>query len=148
LELLSSPGTRGRLLAPAYTWVEGKKNYRDFFCSRLSSFFPGFSKETATPARRRLVAVLLIWIFIVRLEQNKSFPNSSSEMAEGMALASLWNVDDEATSELMGKFYESLLKRHQTPAQALRTAQKWMRGQPRWRPAYYWAGFVLLGEWN
>jgi CHAT domain-containing protein len=63
-------------------------------------------------------------------------------------MASLWNVDDEATSDLMGKFYENLLKRHQTPAQALRTAQQWMRRQPRWRAAYYWAGFVLLGEWK
>lgn len=63
-------------------------------------------------------------------------------------IASLWKVDDEATAELMKKFYEGVLKNGQTPAQALRTAQMWMQNQKRWKAPYYWAGFVLLGEWK
>jgi CHAT domain-containing protein/Tfp pilus assembly protein PilF len=63
-------------------------------------------------------------------------------------IASLWAVDDEATAVLMGKFYQGLLQDHQTPAQALRTAQRWMYSQRRWKAPYYWAGFVLLGEWR
>ena len=63
-------------------------------------------------------------------------------------MASLWKVDDEATAELMKRFYEGVLKNGQTPAQALRKAQMWMSQQKRWRPPYYWAGFVLQGEWR
>jgi CHAT domain-containing protein len=60
----------------------------------------------------------------------------------------LWNVDDEATAELMKKFYEGVLKNDQTPAESLRAAQMWMRNQKRWKAPYYWAGFILLGEWK
>ena len=63
-------------------------------------------------------------------------------------MASLWKVDDEATFELMKKFYEGVLKNGQTPAQALRSSQIWMSGQKRWKQPYYWAGFVLQGEWR
>jgi CHAT domain-containing protein/tetratricopeptide (TPR) repeat protein len=62
--------------------------------------------------------------------------------------ASVWNVDDEATAEFMKKFYEGMLKEHQSPAQALRSAQVWMLGQKTWRSPYYWAAFVLQGEWR
>jgi CHAT domain-containing protein/Tfp pilus assembly protein PilF len=63
-------------------------------------------------------------------------------------VASLWKVDDEATAALMKKFYEGMLREHQTPAQALRAAQQWMRAQKPWQSPYYWAGFVLQGEWK
>jgi CHAT domain-containing protein/tetratricopeptide (TPR) repeat protein len=63
-------------------------------------------------------------------------------------VASLWKVDDEATAALMKKFYEGMLREHQTPAQALRAAQQWMRTQKPWQSPYYWAGFVLQGEWK
>jgi CHAT domain-containing protein len=35
-----------------------------------------------------------------------------------------------------------------TPAAALRSAQVALAGQPRWEHPYYWAAFVLQGEWN
>jgi CHAT domain-containing protein/Tfp pilus assembly protein PilF len=63
-------------------------------------------------------------------------------------LASLWNVDDEATAELMKRFYENMLKKGQRPAEALRSAQIWMRSQKAWQSPFYWAGFVLQGEWQ
>jgi CHAT domain-containing protein/Tfp pilus assembly protein PilF len=63
-------------------------------------------------------------------------------------MASLWKVDDEATAELMKKFYEGMLKNGQTPAQALRSSQVWMSQQKRWKEPYYWAGFILQGEWK
>jgi CHAT domain-containing protein len=63
-------------------------------------------------------------------------------------MASLWSVDDEATAELMKKFYEGVLQNGQTPAQALRSAQIWMYSQKTWKSPYYWAGFVLQGEWK
>jgi CHAT domain-containing protein/Tfp pilus assembly protein PilF len=63
-------------------------------------------------------------------------------------MASLWKVDDEATAELMKKFYEGMLRNGQTPAQSLRSSQIWMSQQKRWKGPYYWAGFVLQGEWK
>ena len=63
-------------------------------------------------------------------------------------MSSLWKVDDEATAEMMKKFYEGMLKEGKTAAESLRAAQVWMRGQKRWESPYYWAGFILQGEWK
>ncbi|HEY6967814.1 MAG TPA: CHAT domain-containing protein, partial [Candidatus Angelobacter sp.] len=63
-------------------------------------------------------------------------------------MSSLWRVDDEATAQLMKKFYEAVLRDGRTPAAALREAQMWMRTQKAWSSPYYWAGFVLQGEWK
>ncbi len=62
--------------------------------------------------------------------------------------ASLWKVDDAATAELMARFYRGMLKEGHTPAAALRTAQVEMWQQKQWRAPYYWAAFVLQGEWK
>jgi len=61
---------------------------------------------------------------------------------------SLWSVDDEATSTLMTKFYSRMLTSRSTPAAALRTAQIEMLKEPKWQAPYYWAAFVLQGEWK
>jgi CHAT domain-containing protein len=63
-------------------------------------------------------------------------------------IASLWPVPDQATTQLMRRFYEAVLVKQMTPAAALRAAQIALRGEPRWSAPYYWAGFVLQGEWN
>ncbi len=62
-------------------------------------------------------------------------------------VASLWAVDDAATAELMKRFYREMLVREQRPAAALRTAQLSLWNEKRF-PPYYWAGFVLQGEWK
>ena len=63
-------------------------------------------------------------------------------------LVSLWNVNDEATAELMKRFYWSLLEAGASPSLALRAAQESMREEEKWRHPYYWAPFVLVGEWR
>jgi CHAT domain-containing protein len=63
-------------------------------------------------------------------------------------VVSLWNVNDQATSELMARFYRKILKGNQGPAAALRMAQIEMWRQRQWRAPYYWATFVLQGEWK
>jgi CHAT domain-containing protein/Flp pilus assembly protein TadD len=63
-------------------------------------------------------------------------------------VASLWQVEDRATAELMKKFYRAMLKENQKPAQALRTAQIEMWREGRWSNPYYWAAFTLQGEWK
>jgi CHAT domain-containing protein/tetratricopeptide (TPR) repeat protein len=63
-------------------------------------------------------------------------------------LASLWKVDDEATGELMKRFYREMLQEGLSPAAALREAQIEMWRQSEWRFPFYWAAFVLQGEWR
>jgi CHAT domain-containing protein len=64
-------------------------------------------------------------------------------------VASLWKVDDEATAELMKLFYRRMLKEQMPAASALRMAQAdIMRMRVEWRAPYYWAGFVLQGDWK
>lgn len=63
-------------------------------------------------------------------------------------VVSLWNVNDKATAELMARFYRGMLRENKTPAAALRTAQLEMSQQAKWRSPYYWAAFVLQGEWK
>jgi len=62
-------------------------------------------------------------------------------------VASLWKVDDEATAELMGLFYGYMLRDGLSPAAALRKAQVTMSQQKRWQSPYYWAGFVIQGQY-
>jgi CHAT domain-containing protein/tetratricopeptide (TPR) repeat protein len=63
-------------------------------------------------------------------------------------VASLWKVPDQATTELMQKFYRGILQQGLQPAAALRAAQFSMWKEPRRSAPYYWAGFTLQGEWK
>ena len=63
-------------------------------------------------------------------------------------VASLWKVDDEATSELMKTFYTEMLQNHKTPDEALQIAQNSIRQRPGWSAPHYWAGFTLQGEYR
>jgi CHAT domain-containing protein len=63
-------------------------------------------------------------------------------------VASLWNVNDAATAELMSHFYKYMLKEKQRPAEALRNAQLKMLQHRNWKSPYYWAAFTIQGEWK
>ena len=63
-------------------------------------------------------------------------------------VASLWNVEDQATAALMKEFYQGMLVSGQSPAAALRAAQLSLWRGKRWRTPYYWGAFVLQGEWR
>jgi len=63
-------------------------------------------------------------------------------------IASLWKVDDRATAELMKRFYEAMFEEGLTPAAALRKAKESMWRESRWRAPYFWAAFVLQGEYK
>ena len=85
-------------------------------------------------------------------------------------VSGLWKVPDRATQVLMTRFYENLWQRRLSKLEALREAQLWMlregSKQPdlarglegvddgpgaddgRRLPPYYWAAFVLSGDWR
>ena len=63
-------------------------------------------------------------------------------------VASLWKVDDRATAVLMSHFYKALLEDGLPRAAALRYAKQQLRKDPAWASPYFWAGFVLQGEYD
>jgi CHAT domain-containing protein len=63
-------------------------------------------------------------------------------------IASLWKVDDRATAALMAQLYESMLQKGMTPSAALRAAKLEVKRQPQWNAPYFWAGFVLQGDYT
>ncbi|MDX2212535.1 MAG: CHAT domain-containing protein [Oculatellaceae cyanobacterium bins.114] len=63
-------------------------------------------------------------------------------------LATLWQVNDEATALLMDKFYDGLIAKNLTKADALRQAQLEVMAIPEFRRhPYYWAPYILVGNW-
>jgi CHAT domain-containing protein/tetratricopeptide (TPR) repeat protein len=63
-------------------------------------------------------------------------------------VVSLWNVNDKATATLMQRLYAGILRGNKPPAAALRAAQIEMLRTPQWQSPYFWAAFVMQGEWN
>jgi CHAT domain-containing protein len=63
-------------------------------------------------------------------------------------VVSLWSVNDQATAELMERFYRKMLKEGQRPAAALRAAQLEMWKEKQWSSPYFWAAFTMQGEWR
>jgi CHAT domain-containing protein len=63
-------------------------------------------------------------------------------------VASLWQVDDQATAQLMTRFYRHMLAGGERPAAALRAAQRELAADPRFSAPYFWAGFVIQGDWR
>lgn len=62
-------------------------------------------------------------------------------------LASLWAVNDLSTAELMIKFYQSLTQEGLSKAEALRQSQLEILHNSQYRHPYYWAPFILVGNW-
>ncbi len=62
---------------------------------------------------------------------------------------SLWSVADQSTALLMTGFYKRLLTgQGESPSSAMRAAQLEMIQNKRYSAPFYWAPFVLVGEWK
>ncbi len=63
------------------------------------------------------------------------------------ALASLWFIDDQATSDLVAEFYRHLQDPAVTKAKALQQAQQKILAQPGHEHPSFWAPFLLINNW-
>ena len=101
------------------------------------------------------------------LEEAISLPTAFLQAGAAATIASLWPVDDVATTLLLTRFYTLWRQQLDSPAEALRQAQRWLRdltreeraaafpnlrfrdvGAPSSRPyarPYWWAGFQFTG---
>ena len=78
-----------------------------------------------------------------------ALPQSFLTAGARSVVASLWSVDDAATSLFMQRFYQYLLKDKQRPKQALAMTQRDFRELAEfsaYRDPFYWAAFVIYGE--
>ena len=64
-------------------------------------------------------------------------------------LATLWSVDDQSTALLMSEFYRQLANTNVTKAEALQRAQLalWTNNSQDLKRPYFWAAYVLVGNW-
>lgn len=72
--------------------------------------------------------------------------NAFFKVGVSSIVASLWQVDDQATSILMDEFYKNI--KTMSIAEALRAAQITLASNPKYAYPYYWAGFILVGDWR
>lgn len=63
-------------------------------------------------------------------------------------LATLWPVADESTAMLMSEMYRRRQEQHLTKIEALRQAQLSLLAQSCYAHPFYWAPFILMGNWK
>jgi CHAT domain-containing protein len=63
------------------------------------------------------------------------------------ALATLWYINDQASSILITDFYEDLKKPGISKARALQQAQLELLEDHRYDHPSYWSPFLLIGNW-
>ncbi len=114
---------------------DGILTVRELFSMNLSADMIVFSAcETARGARKSGEGMIgLTW----------------AAFAAGVPaqIVSQWSVDDEATANLMGRFYRELRK-GKSKDTSLRTAALNLMGDGKHSHPFYWAPFLLVGDWR
>lgn len=77
----------------------------------------------------------------------RSLANAFSLAGCRSVVASLWSVEDESTRNLMVEFYKGL-KQGKSKGQALQQAQILQLGQEKYNHPFFWAPFILIGDWR
>jgi len=76
-----------------------------------------------------------------------SLSRAFSKIGAPSVVASLWSVEDESTRQLMTDFY-SQLAQGKPRGESLASAQRKLLASKEFSHPYYWAPFVLLGDWR
>jgi CHAT domain-containing protein len=79
---------------------------------------------------------------------NKGLAGVALQTGARSALATLWKVNENSTADLMDKFYEQFITKQLSKAQALQEAQKELFKYGHSHPPYYWAPFIIIGNWK
>jgi len=64
------------------------------------------------------------------------------------SLLTQWQVADKSTAELMAAFYRNWRSQNITKAEALQRAQLTLLRSNQWSHPFFWAPFVLIGDWR
>ena len=76
-----------------------------------------------------------------------SLAKSFSDAGAKAVIASLWSVADQSTSELMTDFYRELAG-GKSKGEALQSAEIQVLKNPKYAHPFYWAPFILMGDWR
>ena len=64
-------------------------------------------------------------------------------------IASLWNVSDKATKELMINFYKKMINsRYEIGDSLLESQREMLRESEEFSHPYFWNAFILIGDWR
>ena len=80
--------------------------------------------------------------------EGEAGPHAGSALwrRRGAWISSLWPIDEFASKQFMGRFYENMLERGDSPSAALRNTQLWMKNTPAWTDPVNWAAFEISGS--
>ena len=124
------------LIAPSGKQIDGFLRVRDIYSLHIPADLVVLSAcRTALGKKTRGEGVIGL---------SRAFSYSGAHRV----LATLWNVNDRATAAFMENFYEGLLKQSLPPAEALAQAQRALARSKNWHSPYFWAPFVLMGDWT
>jgi CHAT domain-containing protein len=89
------------------------------------------------------------------IEKGRSSGSELISLAEAFTMAgppsliaTLWKVHDEATSIFVYEFYKTLRSKKNDKISALRAAQISLRESSDYSHPYFWAPFILIGDWR
>jgi hypothetical protein len=143
----------------------GQKNVLHFSCHGYSNVIDPIhsgllmaNDETLTVAdiqQVRLIATRLVVLSACEtgligrqlMDEVIGFPSAWLGLGVPGIISSIWTVDDESTSILMGLFYKYLIVHKYPPGDALRQAQIMLRDTPsgQYMHPYFWAAFYMTG---
>ena len=63
-------------------------------------------------------------------------------------MGTLWPGADQSTATLMAEMYRRREGQKLSKIEALRQAQSTLLEQPRYSHPFYWAPFILMGNWR
>jgi CHAT domain-containing protein len=114
--------------------------------NNLNNLFRSANKQTASP----------LDLLVLSACKTAEGDNRATLGMAGLAvrsgarstLATLWQVSDESTVKLMEQFYSELTKPGVSKAQALHHAQQALLVELKYQNPYYWAPYVLVGNWR
>jgi CHAT domain-containing protein len=92
---------------------------------------------------------------VEKLDLNMTAKILKPNMTEGTAikaraksvLGTLWPVDDETAKSVMQYFYRGLATSKLSKSEALRQAQIELIQNPDMNHPFFWAPFILIGNW-